>query len=760
MASLSSTRSAVLRILIGSCALSCTVSCRAAAPRTSTWGWSIAARPFDADFAGSASQVIWSSDGQFVAAQGAEGIAIRDGKTLKLRHFLSRAMLNWTSSPQSSPQTSGYNETPLLLSFVGNRLAFSYSIYNANSDSYAPFIEWRDVRNGKILMLWKNVNVSSDKQSLYFIGRKHSFRVYHFASQRWFNVTLPLRIDEAAPNITNPNDKDATSQPSELYFSPDGHRAADQIGDGRLRLWNVKSRRVLTILADKRGEYRWRAGATGPVAWSGDGRFIATLGEDPTHKNIFYEEGPNDGSINEHSPVVKLWDAHSGKLLQWWRSAASYNDETISALRWLDARRLAVCANNRFEVWDAPTKRRLSATATRDNWELETAQALSPDGKRLAAVAAYRNPHIPADTLSRLTLLRVLDQGVMVPQFAVTAGAEALDKIAWNNDGRFVATTTTNGGVRVWSFTRRLEKLAASFDDSGANHLGWTRSGKFWTSNFYRISLWDARHNWFHSEIKPIHGEKQNPPANGLFITPNERTHLQIADGFDTPRDAVWRSDDAKKPYMWLQAPDSGGFVESVSPDGRFYCVSSTKNDQPFLTLYDLTARNRKLELLPSPRNPKSGDAVSESWESSAVFSRDGRVLSFGGRIFSMPSGKVIGERRHPLDGNALALSSHGKWIVRLARSETNHGLWLFEAQNGRRVRLLSRDTGGISAGIVADFSPDDKTIAIARFGDLEFYDRRSGALRSEAVVLQPSRPDPKSTQRLWRVWATQSSTQ
>lgn len=746
------THAAIFVVLIAAMSgwLANNVEAKVSAKNTkTTQGWNIRARPFDADFAGGAQNLVWSSDGRFLAAQGAEGISVRDVHSMKMRHFLSRAMLGWTAESSAPLSNLRFDKMPRLVAFVGNRLVFSYSTYNERTNSWQPWIEWRNLRDGQRVDLWKNANLSRDEQSIYFVAQKNRFRIYHFAPQRWFDALLPLRVDAASPEMTNPYDGSLTqlNAPS-IDFWPDGLRAADSTSDGRIRLWNVKTRRIVATLEDKRGEYKELPGATGPVAWSPNGKLVATQGEDPTHRNIFFEEGPNDGSINEHPPVVKVWDAHSGKLVNWWNSSQD-RTQGVTFLRCLDNARLAVGAPGVFQIWNAAKGKRLSATPIKDSFDLLPVQSLSPDGKTLAAVARIRNARAPADFISTTVSIRVLERGLMTPARIVKPGAEAIDGVAWSHDGRYIATTikTGEGGVRFWQWQKRTKMFSAGFAVHSPIHFGWTKKHRFWTSDFYQITLWNAQRNWRQSAIKPLHDAQLNPPATGFLMTSDENTVLQIADMFANPRNAVWRSDKRQKPYLWLQAPDSGGFVESISPDGRYYCVPSTLNDQPMLTLYDLEKKNQKLVLTPSIRNPKSGDEANYAWESGATFSRDGKTLAFGGRIFSMPQGRVLSERHAPLDGNAVALSSNGRLIVRQSGLK-NAGLWLFAATNGKRLRLISRDLGGIKA---VDFAPDDKTLVVARYGDLEFYNVATGILTSKATVLNP--PHPKQTKPEWHIW-------
>lgn len=718
--------------------------------RTTTQGWSIAARAIDADFS-TISEVVWNNDGSFIAEKGSEGVAVRDGKTLKMRHFLSRAMLGWTGKNNDATAT--------LVAFVGNRLGFAKNLYRDYSNSYEHNLEWRDVKSGRVVAFWRGASVADDGESIFFCKNQKQFRVFHLRSQRWFDVNLPLRLQQAAPDMTDPaylKENDFHHQ-WEIYFSPDGLHAADQIGDGRLRLWDVKARRLVAILFDRRGNYLAWPGVTGPVAWSPDGDLVATLGEDPEHYDIIYDEGPNDGTINEHPSVVKVWNARAGKLLQWWRAERNQGDSP-NFLRWLDNHRLAVGYRASFEIREGKTKRLLGSTPAGEN--LFSPQVLSPDNRKLVAAKV-----LPAASSTVLTLYRVLENAIQNTQYQTRPSAARIASVAWSSQGTFVSTTPIDGvgNTLFWSWNKRPQRLAMRFSLGGTTqNSGWTQSGRFWTGDFSQISFYDPRRNWKRTDLKSpvVKGENQSSgnSYSPLFITSDERTVLQRR-GF--AGNELWRWDKGKNAFtLWIKQPedkrgtsDYHPFGEQLSPDGRFYCASASENGRAVLLLHDLHVAGRILRLEEVSRAHLSEEEQSNALEWSAIFSRDGKRVAFGGLIFSLPDGKIVGRKLHLFDGKAVALSSHGNFVIRLDSHSKQLGLWLFSS-SGRRLRALSRDIGGLSE---MDFSPDNETVAVARFGDLEFYDVATGTLRYTAVAPQKSAQTVSSSSN-YAIWPTTST--
>ena len=708
-------------------------------------GWNINSRPLNADFSEGASELVWSRDGKWVACQGDEGIVIRDGGTLQARHFLSREALGWQAN----------YDAPQLIAFVGNRIAFSLSeeevVESGGHTISYPIrkgVQWRDLNSGRIQQTWNKARICDDSSAAYFTDGRGAFRVFHFDSARWFSISLPLRVTRFAPNIANEEmRRSAYAFAPELYFSPGGTRAADQIGNGRLRLWDVSARRKICELKDERGNYAANPGARGPVIWSPDKKRVATLGEDPEHQDFYYEQGPDDGLQNDHAPVIKIWDASNGKLLHWWRAAQ--NDDAPSLLRWLDNKRLAIGTSQNFEIWDALNAKRMVISPERKGFQIQSLQALSPDGSTLVAAASQRAKLYPELHVTALFAIETPDAQTL--QAMTNLGPRRITKLAWNSNGKYLAVCSYEY-INVWQMTNHHpQNLAAVFSDGDIKtDMGWTIKNRLRASERDQLLLCDAEKQWRSDILKPIHNSPGGSAYDRFFITSNEQTFLQVTED----QTQIWRLDARQKePYLWLKTNLMESFIQSVSPDGRFCSVSEQdkKTEKYFCTLYDLQIKNRKLRLDESPRQG-AGDVRSYTGENIAQFSRNGKRAAFGGRIFSLPDGKVLGERRDPFDGNALALSSNGALITRLSTYGKNAGVRLFEATSDKFLRVLSLDTGGITA---AEFSPDDRVLCIARFGDLEFYDVASGKLLSKAVVLPPANPAAKANAArgvTWRV--------
>lgn len=699
----------------------------------------------DPSFAQGATAVVWKADGSVIAAQGAEGIVFRDAKTLKPSHFLTRGMLGTPPPSEAEPRLVGW---------CGKSLAFEIQHYNDEGNRTRGDVLWRDAATGRKVALWRGAQLTSDYKNLYFSTFKGRFHVLNLQSGHWFDVVLPLRETKADPHLSEPEfrklDKEqphAYLHDPHIFFAPDGLKAADQTGDGHMRLWDVKTRQITAVLIDQRGSYVGNPGVQGPVSWSPDGQHIVTLGEDPEHFDIVYDQGPNDGTVNEHPPVVKIWDARTSKLLSW-RKLNDYSNKAAQLLEWLDNRHILVGGQTCFEIWNALGQRELPEHPDEHEAAGGT-MTLSPDGTLLLAgsqmwrVGGPRQAQVIAST------------SIPPPE---------VKNIAWNQDGQFLTVAFNNqvqGGLHIWRMAKNgLPRLVRSVPFFTPDLIGWTRHGRLWASNLYSISFWDAHRAWHQDIWEPFWATNHNPPSAGLLVTSDENTFLQLEDAIENK---VWRLRRGQtRPQLWLSQATPGSSVEFISPDNHFYGYPTGENEQFFVLLYDLIHPDKKLRLNFSPRLADAAHRGDSDYELTPIFSGDGHRVAYGGRIFALPSGRIIEEQRTFTSGNALALSSNGYYILRGAPG--NLSVYRISGHKERLTCHLSRDASSVSN---AAFSPDDHFIALARRGQIEIWDWQHGLRTATALAwpTPPNLPQPTLPQaqtnvswpdEQWLVWTPQ----
>jgi hypothetical protein len=138
-----------------------------------------------------------------------------------------------------------------------------------------------------------------------------------------------------------------------VAFSPDGRRIASGSVDQTVKVWDAESGRELATLSG-------HSDAVDSVAFSPDGRWIASGSKDKT---------------------VKVWDAESGRELA---TLSGHSDLVDSVAFSPDSRRIASgSADKTVKVWDAESGRELATLSGHSDAVLSV--AFSPDSRRIAS---------------------------------------------------------------------------------------------------------------------------------------------------------------------------------------------------------------------------------------------------------------------------------------------------------------------------------------------------------------------------------------
>ncbi len=639
-------------------------------------------------------QVAWKPDGSQLALQDKHGIAIRDARNLRLlRYFpLEEVGINEDSTRRLALQA-----------WSGDTLILQQVIASLQDDSDANYIGASDAlllssQNGKPRTTWQGVWFSPANQTLWFRYGSH-FHVFDWMNNRWFDVNLPLRIAHIDKNF------DDHWWAPRITFSADGRFAADQLGDGRMRLWNVATRQVTAILTDKVSSTSYPF-VSAPVAWSPNGKRVATLGEDPEHSDIYYNDGgPNDGMQNDHSPVVKIWDAQSGKLIQRFNSEslsssleyAYLSTDPISTdpivLTWLDNEKICV-GNQGFEV------RRVGA-----------AKGVALDGNSPVALSPDKTSVFASGNLVRLgrdNKTRVLNSLFLPPL--------VLNHVAWSPDGRFLSASYCDqhkplAGLLIWNTSNWRFQHLESF--LYPEEIGWTQDNRLWSSGNGGVTSWQPDKAWAQSQCEAplIFAELTYSLRAAVIALPDARGVIQIFNnykGSEIHHDVYECKITGKPRLITSYIKEYRSSDEIISPDGKWICFWTITDQTPIFHAYELREGGQSVEL----KHPATQDL-------SIKFSPDSRFLAWGDDLCEWPSGKVVDRSTSSKGESVLALGPNAKNVLRLAPD----GVRLFNRQS-RTLITLTHFTNEIAD---AQFSPDGTCLALARFHSVEIYSTQSG---------------------------------
>ncbi len=202
-----------------------------------------------------------------------------------------------------------------------------------------------------------------------------------------------------------------------VAWSPDGRHIASGSQDHTVQVWDASTGATLFT-------YRGHSNGVNAVAWSPDGGRIAS--------------GAGDSGKGDYT--VQVWDASTGATLFTYRS----HSDIVWAIAWSpDGRRIASgSADKTVQVWDAVGGDSVATDGSQaytyrghSNWV--NAVAWSPDGRRIAS----------GSTDQTVQVWNATDGS---QAFTYRGHSGAVSAVAWSPDGRRIASGSLDKTVQVW----------------------------------------------------------------------------------------------------------------------------------------------------------------------------------------------------------------------------------------------------------------------------------------------------------------------
>ncbi|MCM1941513.1 WD40 repeat domain-containing protein [Streptomyces sp. G3] len=445
----------------------------------------------------------------------------------------------------------------------------------------------------------------------------------------------------------------------DIAWSPDGRLLATASRDGTARIYDARSGRPVLVLPSD-------GAMVESVAWSPDSAQVVTAGRDQ---------------------VVRIWDAVSGEPVRLLTGAGDIGRQVAWSP---DGLYVAATFKDRVvRVWEPSTGRLVHELCGHgdDVWGV----AWSPDGARLASASHDQT-------------VIVWDRATGTADVTLTGHTDFVEGVAWSPDGRRIATGSGDHTARVWDAeTGELRLLLRGHTDYVWN-LAWSPDGRMLASasSDRTVRIVDAEDAkvlaLLRGHIDTVWGVAWSPTgaqvatgsSDGSGIVWDLRprgAETTLVDGHDGPvNEAAWSGDD--------------GRVVTASDDGTVRCWDA-------VTGAPVGAVTRLEDRVWSVACAPHGDRL-------ALGTNDGlfRVLDGTGRTLFERRGEVVEGCAWSTDGRRIATGGHDG-AVRVLSAQDGTELMKFEEHQDWVGRVAWSPSGRLLASC-----SDDRTCRLWDTGD------------------------------------------
>jgi WD40 repeat protein/class 3 adenylate cyclase len=430
-----------------------------------------------------------------------------------------------------------------------------------------------------------------------------------------------------------------------VAWSPDGKTLASGSHDQTVKLWEVATGKLLTSL-------QGHSEAVRSVAWSPDGKTLASGSYDQT---------------------VKLWEVATGKLLA---SLQGHTGQVISVAWSPDGKTLASGSTDQtVKLWETATGRLVTSLQGHANSVFTV--AWSPDGKTLAS--GSRDQTVKLWEVATGKLLTNLE-----------GHSDGIWSLAWSPDGRTLASASRDQKVKLWEAATGKLLMTLQGHTGPICCVAWSPDGVTLASASadQTIKLWETATGKLltnlHGHADEVWSVAWSPDGKTLASASSDRT-LKLWDAATS------------KPLARLQGHTDAVYTVALSPDGKR--LASGSRDRT-VKIWALTTGDLLATL-----EGHTDTVLNVAW------SPDGKTLASASfdrtlKLWEVATGKLLSTLEgHTEPVYSVAWSPDGKTLLSGSGDKT---VKLWDAASAKPMATLQGHTGPVCS---VAWSPDGKTL-------------------------------------------------
>jgi WD40 repeat protein/DNA-binding SARP family transcriptional activator/class 3 adenylate cyclase len=513
---------------------------------------------------------------------------------------------------------------------------------------------------------------------------------------------------------------------NDVAFSPDGSRLASTGDDGKLKVWDPSTGRLVSSLPGDGGAVGPSFGADGSLvaaAWPDEDVRVLDLSTDRVVSTVRLED-PQDTALSPDGKLLAVsfhqslgaedgavFDVKTGEEAFRLSAPNCCSGSIFGAVSWSpDGRYVAAGSEDATHVWDAETER-LRHTLLGQTGSVPGV-AWSPDSSRLVTGGS--------DGTARVWEIRETGVRELWSLPAQETNSWILG-VAFSPDGtRVMASDAGNSAVKIWDLGPTGDAEWANLPAPGASQVEFMPDGRRLVTSRMQdraVTIWDLQAGRELRTIGPASDDfgfqSFDVSPDGSSIALGGWTKFSALGGPSAVR--VWDTSTGQELFRFGHDLDVNQI--SFSPDGEYLVTAS----------WDGTAKivDRSGRVIRVLRD--RGDALSRAW-----FSPDGRLVATAAfdesearvTIWDWERDEVV---RRFSDADGVAFDPSGP---RIAMVGPKGLVEIWDVESGSRVAELQGPSGGVTSewGSTA-FSPDGSRVAVPHNdGTVRLFEADTGA--------------------------------